>query len=188
MMVLAVWGLIIPLHAHAGDERIADLVVIPETNRRLSISARLVRWMNPELKEDIHNGIPKDLFYTIVLNKRFSLWFDEEMDSKTIKHTIKYDILKEQYLISTWEGGSKQERIADTSEEMMELISNLNNVKMITDRSLKTRHTYYIRIKAEVKTSRLPFYLDYILFFIPVPEMDTPWADSAPFYALAATP
>ena len=167
----------------AGPERIAHLTITVPSNREIYVSAGLIRWLNPELKEDIKNGIPKDLFYTIVLKKRVPMWFDEDLQSITIKHTIKYDVLKEQFHVSTWDGHSKQERIAPDVEQLMELISTINNVKMNLDRRLKKRHTYYISIKAEVKASRLPFYLDYILFFIPVLELDTPWANSAPFYA-----
>jgi hypothetical protein len=48
---------------------------------------------------------------------------------------------------------------------------------------LRRRTTYLISVKAEMKAPRLPLYLDYFLFFIPFLELDTPWADSAPFRA-----
>jgi len=172
----------------AGEERIAELTVAVDSNDEIRVSAELIRWMNPGLSEDIENGIPKDLFYTIVLKKRIGGWFDEETTSKTIKHAIKYDVLKKQYLITTREGNTTQQKIAETRQEMMDLISKVNNVKMFIDKKLKTRHTYYVSVKAEMKASRLPFFLEYILFFIPVPELDTPWANSAPFYALETPP
>ena len=172
----------------AGEERIADLTVTVERNDEIRVSAQLTRWMNPTLEEDIQNGIPKDLFYTIVLKKRIAGWFDEEISSKTIKHTIKYDVLKKQYFITTREGDNTVQKVTETRQEMMDLISKVNNVKMALIKRLKTRHTYYVSVKAEMKASRLPFFLEYILFFIPVPELDTPWADSAPFYALEASP
>lgn len=177
------WG---PLSTvvQAGEERIADLTVAIDSNNEIRVSAELIRWMNPGLSEDIENGIPKDLFYTIVLKKRIGVWFDEEITSKTIKHTIKYDVLKKQYLITTGEGDTTQQKVAETRQEMIDLISKVNNVKMSLVKKLKTRHTYYVSVKAEMKASRLPFFLEYILFFIPVPELETPWADSAPFYAL----
>lgn len=168
----------------AGSERIAGLSVSVVSDSQIRFSAELIRWLSPDLESEIKNGIPKDLFYTIVLKKRLPVWFDEELQSKTIKHTIKYDVLKEQYQITTWENGDKKEHVAHDSDQLLSLISTLENVTMDLDHHLKKRHTYYVSIKAEVKASRLPFYLDYILFFIPVLELDTPWADSAPFYAV----
>jgi hypothetical protein len=170
--------------ARAGTERIAGLTVTVDSNRRIRVTSELIRWMSPDLEKEIESGIPKDLFYTIVLKRRIPAWFDEEIQSRTIKHAIKYDVIKKQYLVSTWDGDRQQDRVFDELDKMMELISSVNNVKMDLDKALKTRHTYYVSVKAEVKSSRLPFYLDYILFFIPVPELDTPWADSAPFYAI----
>lgn len=170
--------------AGAGTERIADLEVRVDNNRQIHVSAEMIRWMTPDLEKEIENGIPKDLFYTIVLKKRIPAWFDEENQSRTIKHTIKYDVIKKQYLVSTWDGGIQKDRVLDDQGQMMDLISRVDNVKIDLNSALKARHTYYVSVKAEVKSSRLPFYLDYILFFIPVPELDTPWADSAPFYAI----
>jgi hypothetical protein len=174
--------------AQAGEERIADLSATVISNKEIQVSARLIRWLNPKLTEDVQNGIPKDLFYTIVLKKRIPGWFDEEISSKTIKHSIKYDVLKKQYLITTQQDNNTVQRITETEKEMNDLISEVNNVKMALAKSLKARHTYYISVKAEMKASRLPFFLDYILFFIPVPELDTPWANSAPFYAFEESP
>ena len=168
----------------AGKERIARLTVTIATNNDIHVSAELIRWIDKQLMDDIQNGIPKDLFYTIVLKKRIPIWYDEELAFKTIKHSFKYDTLKKQYLIMTSEEGNTHQQIAETPQEMIGLISKINNVKMSLPKSLRKRHTYYISVKAEMKASRLPFYLDYILFFIPTLELDTPWADSAPFYAL----
>jgi hypothetical protein len=61
------------------------------------------------------------------------------------------------------------------------LISKLNNVKIAPLSLLKPRRTYYVSVKAQMKASKLPLYLDYFLFFIPFLELDTPWADSNTF-------
>lgn len=187
LMVLIGWAWLYS-PAQAGEERIAELTVAVDSNDEIRVSAELIRWMNPGLSEDIENGIPKDLFYTIVLKKRIAGWFDEEITSKTIKYTIKYDVLKKQYLITAWGGDTTHKKVAESRQEMVGLISKVNNVKMSLVKKLKARHTYYVSVKAEMKASRLPFFLEYILFFIPVPELDTPWADSTPFYALETSP
>jgi hypothetical protein len=172
------------LSVQAGNERIAELTVTIAMNNEIYVSAELIRWIDPQIMEDIQNGIPKDLYYTLILMKKIPIWYDEAISIKTIKHTFKYDILKKQYLITTQKEGETSQQIAETAQEMINLISKINNVKMILPKTLKKRHTYYMSVKAEMKASRLPFYLDYILFFIPTLELDTPWADSSPFYAL----
>jgi hypothetical protein len=174
--------------AVAGDERIAGLTAAVIDNGTLSVSAELIRWYNRNLQEDLNNGIPKDLYYYILLKKRQPGWFDEEVFSKTIKHTIKYDILKKQYSITTRTDGQITQKTVQSFEEMAPLISRIDHVKIDTPVQLKTRHTYYVSVKAEMRATNVPFYLEYILFFIPALELDTPWADSAPFYSKGKTP
>ena len=173
--------------AIAGDERIAGLTATVIDNGTLSVSADLIRWYNRNLQEDLNNGIPKDLYYYILLKKRQPGWFDEEVFSKTIKHTIKYDVLKKQYSITTRTDGQITQKTVQSFEEMAPLISRIDHVKIETSVQLKTRHTYYVSVKAEMRATNVPFYLEYILFFIPALELDTPWADSAPFYSLGRT-
>ena len=170
--------------AHAGEERIARLTAAVLTNGEVAVSAGLIRWTNAHIKEDLNNGIPKDLYYYILLKKRQPGWFDEEIVTRTIKHTIKYDVLKKQYSITTRMDGQMSQKTVESFEEMAGLISRIDHVKITTAKRMKTRHTYYVSVKAEMRATNVPFYLEYILFFIPALELDTPWADSSPFYAL----
>ena len=184
LIVLSMTCVLAPITARAGEERIANMTTRVVSNTELTVSAVLIRWDNEKIREDLENGIPKDLFYYILLKKRIPGWIDEEVFSVTIKHTIKYDILKKQYLITTRMKEETTQKTVDTFEEMAKLISIVDHAKIGLVRSLKTRHTYYISLKAEMRASTIPFYLEYILFFIPRLELDTPWASSAPFYAL----
>jgi len=174
--------------AHAGDERIAGLTASVVSNGEWSVTGELIRWTNSHIKEDLSNGIPKDLYYYILLKKRQPGWFDEEVVSATIKHTIKYDVLKKQYSITTRMDGQMSQKTVESFEEMSDLISRIDHVKMASTKRMKARHTYYVSVKAEMRATNVPFYLEYILFFIPALELDTPWADSAPFYALEESP
>ncbi|MEK6683839.1 MAG: DUF4390 domain-containing protein [Nitrospirota bacterium] len=174
--------------AHAGEERIARLTAAALTNSEWSVSAELTRWHPTPIREDLNNGIPKDLYYYILLKKRQPGWFDEEIVSKTIKHTIKYDVLKRQYSITTRMDGQTGQKIVESFEEMADLISRIDRVRVVATKRMKARHTYYVSIKAEMRATNVPFYLEYIFFFIPALELDTPWADSAPFYALEKSP
>ena len=150
---------------------------------KIFVTARLVRGLDQKFEEDIHNGIPKDLFYYILLKRRQGFWVDEELLSQTIKHTIKFDILKKQYSISTRVKGALYEKTLTNFDEMRGLISEVKNVSISDISFLDPEETYYVSIKAEIHATRLPFYFEYLLFFIPFLELDTPWANSSPFDA-----
>lgn len=181
LMGFSLLFLLLSSAGYAEDGRIADLTVTFD-HREILATARLDRGFHKNIEEDIHNGIPKDLFYYILLKRRQSVWFDEEILSKTIKHTIKYDILKKQYQITTRTGNIPSETQVESYEEMRRLISEIKNVKIAPTVLLRRDETYYVSVKAEMRATKLPFYLNYLLFFIPFLELDTPWANSSPFY------
>lgn len=170
-----------PTAGESSDERIANLV-IQVTDSDILVSANLIRGFSQTTEEDIQNGIPKDLFYYVLLKRRQPLWFDEEMISKTLKYTLKYDLLKKQYSVTRRMNGMVQQEVMEDFMAMKRLISTINSVKIADTRVLNSKETYYISVKAEMKATKLPFYLDYFLFFIPILEVDTPWARSGPIY------
>lgn len=170
-----------PVPVQASEERIANLT-IQFKNSDILVSANLIRGFSQTTEEDIRNGIPKDLYYYILLTKDQPLWFDDELISKTIKYTVKYDLLKKQFMVTRRENGATQQEITEDFVAMKRLISTINNVKIASIQALNYRDTYYVSVKAEMKAAKLPFYLDYFLFFIPFLEVDTPWAHSGPLY------
>ena len=172
-----------PRFAEARGERIANLNVEMKDGF-VMVSAELINGFSPETEEDIKNGVPKDLYFTILLKRRKPAWFDEETTSKTILYRIKYDLLKKQYLVRRKAGGDFEETILDRYDAMRRLISRIDNVKIASIESLDKKATYTVSVKAEMKATKIPLYLDYVLFFVPFQEVDTPWADSAPFYRL----
>jgi hypothetical protein len=181
IMLFWLMTLSLPAPVQASEERIANLVVQIK-NSDILVSANLIRGFSQTTEEGIRNGIPKDLYYYILLTRRQPLWFNEELLSKTIKYTVKYDLLKKQFAVTRREDGSVQQEIIDDFTTMKRLISTINNVKITTIQALNDRDTYYVSVKAEMKAAKLPFYLDYFLFFIPFLEVDTPWAHSGPLY------
>lgn len=171
-----------PTSADARSQRIANLIVDLDGGF-VSVSAQLIDSFSHETEEDIKNGVPKDLYYTILLKRRKSAWFDEEIASRTNLYRVKGDLLKKQYIVQRKSGGREEdEMILDDYGAMQRLISRIGNVRIASVESLDKKATYYVSVKAEMKATKIPLYLDYILFFVPFLEVDTPWADSAPFY------
>lgn len=172
--------ILVPFSAIA-DENISDLSVTIH-NKDIMVSARLIGAFNNTIEEDIKNGIPKDLFYYILLKRRQSNWIDEELLQVTIKYTIKYDILKKQYIVTSREGTRSSQRVIENYQEMADLITRVNNIKLTETDILNSKESYYVSVKAEMKATAIPLHLDYFFFFIPFLELDTPWADSSIIY------
>lgn len=135
----------------------------------------------PEIKQEIINGVARELFYYIVLQRVMPKWIDEEKISQTIKYTLKYDILKKQFLINRIIGNNREEHVFESYDEMIEWVSKIDRVSITPINTLRTTHKYYVSIKAEIKAGELPFLLRYLLFFIPYSEFSTGWVNSGEF-------
>ncbi|MBI5746017.1 MAG: DUF4390 domain-containing protein [Nitrospirae bacterium] len=174
-------AILFPFSALADDEKITDLSVTIQ-NKDILVSAKLIKAINSTIEEDIKNGIPKDLFYYILLKRKQNIWIDEEILSVTLKYTIKYDILKKQYIVTSREGTKNSQRVIENYQEMVDLSSRVNNVKLADTDILNAKESYYVSVKAQMKATAIPLHLDYFFFFIPFLELDTPWADSSIIY------
>lgn len=161
----------------AGKERIKN-VSAEIVDGQIAVSADLVSGFNTETIKDIQNGIPKDFYYYLLLKRKEKNWFDEEVLSKTVRYTVKYDTLKRQYRVIYLEEGKSTESLFDDFEGMKRKVSRVDQVKIAPTQLLKSRYRYYVSVKSQMKAAKLPLYVDYFLFFIPFLELDTPWTDS----------
>lgn len=165
-----------------GGPRIRDVKVEIE-NEEIVVSARMTGGFRKEVLKEIHNGIPKEFYYYLLLKRKEQNWFDREILAKTILYTVKYDILKKNYKIIQKDGDKVTEKQANDFEAMKKIVSQVNQIVLAPVKLLQKRHRYYASVKSQMKTVKMPLYLDYFLFFIPLLELDTPWADSAPIVA-----
>lgn len=164
----------------AAQKGITDIDV-SRSNNELLVTAAYEGGFTPEIKQEIINGVSRELFYYITLQRVMTNWIDEEKISKTIKYTLKYDILKKQFLVVKIIENSREERVFESYSEMIEWVSKIEKVSLTPINTLRTKHKYYVSIKAEIKAGELPFILRYLLFFIPYSEFSTGWVDSGEF-------
>lgn len=164
----------------AATGRISD-ILITRGNNELLVSARLTGGFTPEIKKEIINGVSKEFFYYLVIKRVMSNWLDEEKISGTIKYSIKYDILKNQYLVTRETGDLSEEQIFDSYDGMVAWVSGVDRISITPLNLLNKRLQYYVSIKAEMKAGELPFLLRYLFFFVPYSRFSTEWYDSGIF-------
>jgi hypothetical protein len=181
-LTVALWFLAAAPPAYAADESI-DQLSVTRKDGRVYVSGVLNPGLSSHLDDDLRRGLAKDLYYYLVLKQRQRVWIDEEIVTVTIKHSIKYDLLKREYVvISRLPSGAIQTIVPDF-QSARALVSRVDQIPIVDVRRLKRGKKYLVSVKAEMKAPQLPLYLDYFLFFIPFLEIDTEWRDSATFRA-----
>lgn len=168
--------------AYGADESI-DQLSVKQQDGRIYVSAVLNPGLSSHLDDDLRQGLAKDLYYYLVLKQRQRVWFDEEIAAITVKYSIKYDLLKREYVVTSRLPSGMTQTIVPDFKSARDLVSRVNHVPVAEVRRLKRGKKYLVSVKAEMKAPQLPLYLDYFLFFIPFLEIDTEWRDSATFRA-----
>jgi hypothetical protein len=166
--------------ASRGADRI-DRVTVTQQDGRIYVSAELTPGLASRIDDDLRKGLRKDLYYYLVLKRRQRNWFDEEVVSVTVKYSLKYDLLKQEYVVSTRVPSGTTNTIVPDFAAARALVSRVDHVPVAEVRRLSRRKSYVVSVKAEMKAPQLPLYLDYFLFFIPFLDIDTEWRESASF-------
>jgi len=147
----------------------------------LVVSATLRNGFGKKTLEDLHNGLPKDLYYDIVLKRKQKNFLDEEILAKTLRYTVRFDTLKRQYAVMKDDGVRPQTTTWDDLESMQRAVTNIDRMPLARVDILLPGTRYYVDVQAQMQAARLPFYQEYFLFFIPFLEIDTRWAHSGAF-------
>ena len=182
LLLGALWliGFWSPAALWAAEARM-DNVRVERQDGLLVVFATLRNGFGKKTLQDLHNGLPKDFYYDLVLKRKQKNFLDEEILAKTLRYTVRYDTLKRQYTVTKDDGTNPQTTIWDDLESMQRTVTVLDGVPLARVDLLLPGERYYVDVQAQMRATRLPFYQEYLLFFIPFLEIDTRWAHSGAF-------
>lgn len=162
-----------PAAVFAIDVQLSNMQ-ISENADNLLLSFKVEGAFNENLEEAILNGIPATFSFFINLNRKRTFWADEPLAELNVTHTLKYHNLKNHYIIKkSWEGDVPF--ITESFDEAKKMMSEINGLEIIPLRKLNKGDRYEITAKAELDKVRLPFLLNYILFFASLWDFETEW-------------
>ena len=160
----------------AGHSKGAVLTNIIVTNTRddLLVYLTVKNAFPPDIEQTINSGVPATFAFYINLYRVRRFWPDEEITQLDITHTIKFDNLKKEYVVTrSWEGG----RTITTKAlgEAKKLMTEIDSLTIVPLAQLQKGKQYQIRAKAKLSKLTLPFYLHYVLFFVSLWDFETDW-------------
>jgi len=143
--------------------------MIPPRHRivdgEILVTARL-DGLPERIRTEIGDGIPKRLEFSIELIRQWDNWLDEYIDGVTIVRTIKYDVTKKQYELSSREGRYLYEKSTSDTEAAFRWLTRLDDVPLARVSGLPGG-VYYVQVRVEARRIQLPALLKVILFFVP---------------------
>ena len=163
----------LPSYSFCQEAEIND-VIITNTPDDLIIYFSVDGCFTKKMEEAIMSGISTTFTFFVKLYRPRSFWFDEVLTSLIIKHTIIYDNLRDEFKV-TFNSQEKKEVIIKDFFHAKKVMSDVDAFPVIPMSLLKKNTKYYLKIKAELDPIRLPFFLNYVLFFVSLWDFETDW-------------
>lgn len=169
MMVMAV---VEPVSVRADMEPRMTDILITNSSGNVLLYGRLVDCFKKEMETAIMAGVPA--VFTIhldVYQERSYLW-NKHIVGKEIRRIIKYDNLKKIFSITT--NGVSQPVMFPDFESAQKAMADLNGIPVVPLSYLSKDNNYHARIKVKMDKVRLPFSMEYVLFFVSLWDFETP--------------
>jgi hypothetical protein len=165
--------LVLPCPGFSQEAKLSNLIV---TNTRddLLLYFSVEGAFHAKMKEAILSGVPATFSYYISLYKNRNYWMDKEITSLKFLHTVKYNPVKKEYVITrSWDNNPPI--VTQSFIEVQRLMTEIDSLKILPLNRLEKGNQYQLRAKAELSKLTLPFYLHYILFFVSLWDFETDW-------------
>ncbi|MDA8124525.1 MAG: DUF4390 domain-containing protein [Deltaproteobacteria bacterium] len=178
--VIVTWLLLFLISpSWAEGARIRDLLVTNNANHLL-VYARVTDCFTKEMENAILAGVPTTFTFLLDLYQERSYWFDKKLLRVTVQHTIKYDNVKKIFYVSV--NGEKEPASFPDLESAKRAMADLNGVSVVPLSSVKRGEYYYVQLKAKLDKVRLPFYMEYVFFFVSLWDFETDWHREGFYY------
>lgn len=172
-LIIVIVSLILsPVYALSEQARIKN-TLITNNKKELLVYFHVDGCFTPKIEEAVQSGIPTTFIYRIVLYHKSEESLGSKIASKEISHTIKYDTLRKDYTLTMSE--KKEPVVIQEFKAAKEAMSNVDALAMITLDRLDKDKPYFLKVKAELDTIKLPPPLNYLFFFVSYWDFETAW-------------
>jgi len=178
LAIASMFFLLISGTAYASSPTLVNVGVSAEDNH-IAMSAQMTDGFPEEVLEAVESGVPMTYTFHIELRKDKSLWVDSLVSSNTVEHTVHYDSLKKVYRFTENGKNITRKLMTRKRERYQQMMASLESIPLTPLYKLNPNDKYYIRVKADLQIDRFWFPFNYILFFVPLNDMETDWASSS---------
>ena len=140
----------------------------------VKVSFAVRNCFTPEMEKAILSGVVTTFRFLAVLEKPGPPLFAEKIVDVSFEHTIRYDRLRNEFVVTQQEHRQKVLTSGDL-EEAKSWMSTVQDLSLIPLWRLRKGETYQLALKAELSKVRLPLFFRYIFFFVSLWDFETSW-------------
>lgn len=158
----------------AQKARLTDMVV-SNTRDDLLLFVKVEGAFTKQMEQAVLNGISTTFSFIVRLEKINPMFMPNSLvTEQKITHTIKYESLKKQFVVRrSWE--DNRALTTQSFEEARKWMSEIKSLRIASLGLLQEGKSYRVRAKAELDTVELPYYLNYVFFFVSLWNFETDW-------------
>ncbi|MEK6725814.1 MAG: DUF4390 domain-containing protein [Deltaproteobacteria bacterium] len=172
LIIVAVSLIILPVSARSEQARIKN-TLITNNKKELLVYFHVDGCFTPKIEEAVQSGIPTTFIYRVVLYNKSEDSLGPKIVSKEISHTIKYDTLRKDYTVSMSE--KREPVVLQDFRAAKEVMARVDSFSLTTLDRLVKDTPYFLQVKAELDTIKLPPPLNYLFFFVSYWDFETAW-------------
>jgi hypothetical protein len=152
-----------------------DNVVLTKYQDNLYVYFKLEGAFSREMDEAVKSGIETTFtFYVVLKRHRGGILADPEIAERIIKHTVKYNALLQEYVVTRDEEGAKP-FVTKDFDVAKRIMTQVKFYPLAPLTMLEKGHGYRVEIKCELDKADIPETLRYIFFFSKAWDFSTPW-------------
>ena len=162
----------LPLSAFCQETSIKE-VSVKGSNGVWKVGFFIENCFTEKMDEAIQTGIKTVFTFYIHLYQKRKLWRDRKIASMQFQHSIQYDPIQGEFLVTSEENHSSQ--TTSNLEEAKRWMARVEELEVRPSSQLKPGVPTELRIKAELDPVKLPFHLEYLFFFVSLWDFETKW-------------
>ncbi len=173
-LIIFFFLLITPHLAMSANAKVSDLS-LSNDSKSLVLSFNIKDAFTRDIEEAILSGIPTTFTFFVEIYKIKRFRRDDKIIGLSFRHTVKYDNLKEEFVLNFDEDPAKKVILKDMAS-VKNAMTKINDLVTTSLLSFKENEIYNVKVKAKLKTIKLPFPLKYVLFFVSFWDFKTKWS------------
>jgi len=162
----------LPLSAFCQETSIKE-VSVKGSNGVWKVGFFIENCFTEKMDEAIQTGIKTVFTFYIHLYQKRKLWRNRKIASMQFQHSIQYDPIRGEYLVTSEENHSSQ--TTSNLEEAKRWMARVEELEIRPSSQVKPGVPTELRIKAELDPVKLPFHLEYLFFFVSLWDFETKW-------------
>jgi hypothetical protein len=180
-LTISIIGVALPLVSIPGRSSAAEMsgphftdIIVTTSDTHLLLFGELRNSLTNEMIDGLHSGIPVQFSFFVELERIVKNWFNEELNKIEFSHALRYDTLKQLYIVETGETSKKSHTTASL-DEAVTLLNEINGLRIVELAELEPDQTYRLRIKADLYKKTLPLKMHTIIPFVSWWDLNTDW-------------